>query len=102
MSTDLTCLTHEVSKCVATAVQLLAGQSGPLQEQEFAKLHGWAEFWARRAADAERALAASRAENRKLRCKLSETERQLSSARALILARQRKDTHLPSAAILRG
>lgn len=102
MSIDLTGLTHEVSKCVATAVQLLAGQSGPLSEEEFANLHGWAEIWARRAANAERALAVARAENQKLRSKLCETEQQLAAARALLLARQRKDTHLPGAAVLRG
>jgi predicted nucleic acid-binding Zn-ribbon protein len=102
MSTDLTGLTHEVSKCVATAVQLLVGQSGPMHEEEFANLHGWAEHWARRAANAERALTGVHAENQKLRSKLSEAERQLSAARALLLARQRKDAQRPSAAILRG
>jgi hypothetical protein len=101
-STAVHGITHEVSQCLSAAVLLLVGQSGPMQEQEFAKLHGWAELWARRAANAERALAFARAENQKLRSKLCETERQLSCARALLLARQRNEAHLPSAAILRG
>jgi hypothetical protein len=101
-STAINGITHEVSQCLSAAIQLLVGQSGQIHEQEFANLDGWAELWARRAANAERALAFERAENQKLRSKLYETERQLSCARALLLARQRKDAHRPSAAILRG